>query len=930
LKKYSLNGVQDKVVNDKKSGYILALFGFLGFLSLAISFLAPIKRLLIGTFGLAIIIVFFVMLFIGIALTKNKKYAFSKKYLVYISATFFSVISLLQLLFTSNIINDGFGEFITNTYNSATPGGVVMSLVIYPFYKLLYAMGAYVFFGVLLIICIALVVDYFHYSSKKSFRSSILNPYNEKAVSGASGNAEGYKTYEVVSQRNTEFTPNNVNNSSTLSQQVQALSQTNAVNSDARKKLGLDNKPYSPFANRQPPVNYNKSEKETESFSNMDSRAKKDFILTPPTSYANPDIKHSYNEAEKATENLNTSAGNSPNFEHRRDRFNLFGKTPDTPENYTAGLFRSSEPDFKTSAIQGGMANSLTQSQNNNLQEANQVTAENSQNSPFDVVLPTSSLDSTERSYDSIYGAKLPDLEPTFIDGVVPTRFRNKNILSKTDLPSNLELKAHKISKYVRPTFELLNTISTNPEDFSEDYEEKAKTLMRTLGEFGIPAKVIQITRGPAVTRYELQMPAGIPVKRIQLHADDIAMALASYGEIRVEAPIPGKSAVGVEVPNEHIDTIALKDILYSKEFMDHKSPLAFGIGKDISDEIKIGDLQKMPHFLVAGATGSGKSVCLNSIIISFLYKTSPEDLRLILIDPKRVEFAVYNGLPHLMLPQVITECDQAVNAFEWAIKEMDRRYNLFQTARVKDIKEYNNLGIVESGEEDKLPLIVIIVDELADLMLISKREIENKINRLAAKSRAAGIHLIIATQRPSVDIITGTIKANLPTRAAFMVTSFADSKTILDRSGAEKLLGRGDMLYAPQDLAEPVRIQGAYVSNEEVKAIVEFIKKNNEGYFDESIEKNILYKENANDFDGENTNNSFDSIMPEALKLVIESGQASISMIQRRFSVGYARAARIIDQMERAKYVSPSDGSKARTVYITMEQFKEKYGEDI
>jgi S-DNA-T family DNA segregation ATPase FtsK/SpoIIIE len=521
-------------------------------------------------------------------------------------------------------------------------------------------------------------------------------------------------------------------------------------------------------------------------------------------------------------------------------------------------------------------------------------------------------------------------LEPTFIDGVVPTRFRNKNILSKTDLPSNLELKAHKISKYVRPTFELLNTISTNPEDFSEDYEEKAKTLMRTLGEFGIPAKVIQITRGPAVTRYELQMPAGIPVKRIQLHADDIAMALASYGEIRVEAPIPGKSAVGVEVPNEHIDTIALKDILYSKEFMDHKSPLAFGIGKDISDEIKIGDLQKMPHFLVAGATGSGKSVCLNSIIISFLYKTSPEDLRLILIDPKRVEFAVYNGLPHLMLPQVITECDQAVNAFEWAIKEMDRRYNLFQTARVKDIKEYNNLGIVESGEEDKLPLIVIIVDELADLMLISKREIENKINRLAAKSRAAGIHLIIATQRPSVDIITGTIKANLPTRAAFMVTSFADSKTILDRSGAEKLLGRGDMLYAPQDLAEPVRIQGAYVSNEEVKAIVEFIKKNNEGYFDESIEKNILYKENANDFDGENTNNSFDSIMPEALKLVIESGQASISMIQRRFSVGYARAARIIDQMERAKYVSPSDGSKARTVYITMEQFKEKYGEDI
>jgi S-DNA-T family DNA segregation ATPase FtsK/SpoIIIE len=483
--------------------------------------------------------------------------------------------------------------------------------------------------------------------------------------------------------------------------------------------------------------------------------------------------------------------------------------------------------------------------------------------------------------------------------------------------------------QYSRPSYDLLTTIVQDNTELQENIQKKAIALENALETFNINAKVTRIVVGPAVTRYELEMPMGVSVKKILTHADDIALNLASNGDIRIEAPIPGRSVVGIEVPNDKISTVGIKEILTSKEFNEAKSPLSFALGKDISGAIKVCSLAKMPHLLIAGATGSGKSVCLNSIIISFIYKASPEDLKLILIDPKRVEFSMYNGLPHLMLPNVITETDKAINALSWAVNEMERRFGLFQETRARNLEEYNMCQSVLSGEHEKLPLLVIIIDELADLMMLAKKEIEEKIMRLAQKARAAGIHLILATQRPSVNVITGTIKANFPSRIAFAVTSFVDSKTILDSAGAEKLLGKGDMLYAPSDQAEPTRIQGCYIDGKEVEKIVEYVKTNNNYSFNMEVAKSVTDapKINGNPF-APDINAPSDELLPLALRLFIENGQASITMLQRRFRIGFSRAANLVDEMEQKGYIGPADGAKQRTVNMTMAEFNELFGE--
>lgn len=494
--------------------------------------------------------------------------------------------------------------------------------------------------------------------------------------------------------------------------------------------------------------------------------------------------------------------------------------------------------------------------------------------------------------------------------------------------------KKKKRARYNAPSIDML-IASDNaiPEDFNVACEEKARMLESTLQELKLPVKVTGITRGPAVTRFELEMPPGIPIKRIEQFSTDIEYYLASNGKIRIEAPIPGKRAVGIEVPNEEIDLVRLREIIESKEFQTSSSPLTLSLGKDIAGTNIICNLEKMPHLLIAGATGSGKSACLNSIIISILYKASPDDVRMILIDPKRVEFNMYQGIPHLMGAEIINDAQQAINVLTWAKEEMDRRYTLFGTYRVRNLPEFNKSDAVKSGEEQKLPYIVLIVDELAELMLDNNRKVlEGKIMSIAQKARAAGIHLILATQRPSVDVITGTIKANLPSRIAFSVKSIVDSRTILDQCGAETLLGRGDMLYSPVGMDDPKRVQGAFVTDKEVLAVTEFVRDNNEADFDEEFTAAIVKRndEPEADEDGGEEDKEFDNLMPDVLKCVIESGSASTSMIQRRFSVGYARASRIIDQMEMHKFIGPLDGSKPRAVYISREQYKELFGIDL
>lgn len=475
-------------------------------------------------------------------------------------------------------------------------------------------------------------------------------------------------------------------------------------------------------------------------------------------------------------------------------------------------------------------------------------------------------------------------------------------------------------TKYVFPPLDLL--IEEDPDTgSSRSYRsqalEGAKKLEETLLSFGVSAKVVNVTRGPTVTRYELQPSAGVKVSRIVNLSDDIALNLAAPG-IRIEAPIPGKAAIGIEVPNREINMVRLREVLESAEFARHPSKIAFAAGKDISGEPVIADISKMPHLLIAGATGSGKSVCINCLIMSILYKSSPDEVKLLLIDPKVVELGVYNGIPHLLIP-VVTDPKKAAGALNWAVQEMVNRYKLFAEKNVRDIKGYNAL-VSRTDDEPVMPQIVIIIDELADLMMVAPNEVEDAICRLAQMARAAGMHLVLATQRPSVDVITGVIKANIPSRISFAVSSQVDSRTILDMAGAEKLLGRGDMLMHPVGKPKPVRIQGANITDAEIERVVEYIKAQGDAEYDEEIIEEI----NSDDKPDTSDDGDNDELLPQAIDLVIDAGQASVSFIQRKFRVGYARAGRIIDQMEARGIISGHEGSKPRQVLITKQQWHE------
>ena len=452
---------------------------------------------------------------------------------------------------------------------------------------------------------------------------------------------------------------------------------------------------------------------------------------------------------------------------------------------------------------------------------------------------------------------------------------------------------------------------------------EKADMLIETLNSFGIDTRLVGIAHGPAVTRFELQPAPGVKVSRITSLSDDIAMRLAAMS-VRIEAPIPGKAAVGVEIPNDKVEMVRLRDVLECPEAKRHPSKIAVGLGKDNSGRYIVADIAKMPHVLIAGQTGSGKSVCINSIITSILYRATPEEVRMILIDPKVVELSIYNDIPHLIAP-VVTDPKKAASALDWAVAEMGMRYKKFAERDVRDIKGYNKK--LQPGEKI-MPQMVIVIDELADLMMVCPGEVEDSICRLAQLARAAGMHLVIATQRPSVNVITGIIKANIPTRIAFSVASQVDSRTMIDHGGAEKLLGNGDMLFVPSGINKPLRVQGAWVSDEEVHAVVSYIKDRSETTYDEDVVEKI---ENSvrSDAEREEVADEYDPRLPEAVEIVVDMGQASTSMLQRRMRVGYARAGRLIDEMEKRGIISEADGSKPRNVLITREEFLAMFEEE-
>ena len=490
--------------------------------------------------------------------------------------------------------------------------------------------------------------------------------------------------------------------------------------------------------------------------------------------------------------------------------------------------------------------------------------------------------------------------------------------------------------EYVFPPLSLLKHGKKSGGDSDAHLRQTAMKLQQTLQNFNVNVTVTNVSCGPSVTRYELQPEQGVKVSKIVGLADDIKLNLAA-ADIRIEAPIPGKAAVGIEVPNKENTAVMLRDLLETDEFQNHESKIAFAAGRDIAGKVVVADIMKMPHVLIAGATGSGKSVCINTLIMSILYKADPKDVKLIMIDPKVVELSVYNGIPHLMIP-VVTDPKKAAGALNWAVAEMMKRYDLFAQYNVRDLKGYNAKvetveAIEEEGKPEKLPQIVIIVDELADLMMVAPGEVEESICRLAQLARAAGIHLVLATQRPSVNVITGLIKANMPSRIAFSVSSGVDSRTIIDMNGAEKLLGKGDMLFYPAGYQKPARVQGAFVSDKEVQAVVDFLVKNSESVqYNEEITNHVNSTSVAagGAASGNSGADDRDAYFVDAGKFIIEKDKASIGMLQRVFKIGFNRAARIMDQLAEAGVVGEEEGTKPRKVLMSMEQFEQYIEEHV
>lgn len=548
-------------------------------------------------------------------------------------------------------------------------------------------------------------------------------------------------------------------------------------------------------------------------------------------------------------------------------------------------------------------------------------------NSSLDDSILETSVDESKRKTDNPFNIEVFDEEKQGItnEPVFEEKNRKKEKLDNSvkevvnkEIEESLTDEKKEEREYVHPSVELLN-INSKTKLKSEDKKElieNAGKLEGILNDFGVDAKVIQVTKGPSVTRFEIQPSPGVKVSKIVNLQDDIALGLAASG-VRMEAPIPGKAAIGIEVPNSKQTAVFLREVLDSKEFTTTKKKLAFALGKDIAGKCVVGDLATMPHMLIAGATGSGKSVCINTLIVSLLYKYSPKEVRLLMVDPKVVELSVYNGIPHLLIP-VVTDPKKAAAALNWAVNEMNKRYKLFADASVRNIESYNSLfdkGLIE----EKLPYTVIIVDELADLMMACPNDVEDYICRLAQMARAAGMHLIIATQRPSVDVITGVIKANIPSRISFAVSSGIDSRTILDQTGAEKLLGRGDMLYCPIGENKPIRVQGAFISEEEVEKVVSFIKDEEEIDYEESIIAHI--ESESKDTGKVSDGNDGDELINEAIKVVVEYNQASTSFLQRKLRVGFNRASRIMDELEERGIISERDGSRPRQVLVSKEE---------
>jgi len=630
----------------------------------------------------------------------------------------------------------------------------------------------------------------------------------------------------------------------------------------------------------------------------------------PPTSWKELAEIEARNRAAEQLANISEASGDAKSYE--ADDFEQFSDTHRTTSDdyvYVPDEDYAYTPDEEYTDEFGTTANSDDEEPEFSYQNTTMGPLETNHGAIASVVPGTGAAASSVSAGAGIsgMGLQVPSIISTTEDTAQVAVSKDGQIHRSYDRP------------YHFPSLDILAK-GKGSQNNGEEVAQNAMMLEHVLSDFGITAKVVNATQGPTVTRYEIEPAPGVKVSRIVNLTDDIALNLAAQ-HIRMEAPIPGKSAIGIEVPNKTTEAVHLRDVLDCSDFKDARGGIPVGLGKDIAGKPVITDLAKMPHLLVAGTTGSGKSVCVNTLISSILFSRKPEEVKLLLIDPKMVELSIYNGIPHLMAP-VVTDMKKAAAVLRWAVREMEARYKAFAASGKRDIKSYN-----EAHPKAAMPLIVLIIDELADLMMTAPDDIEESISRLAQMARAAGIHMVLATQRPSVNVITGSIKANVPSRISFAVGSQIDSRTILDMAGAEKLLGKGDMLFAPIGANKPIRVQGAFISDDEVEKLVEFVKAQREPEYDNTVTQEV---EKEAEKESSDANDVYrDELLERAVNLVMESGQASVSMLQRRFRIGYTRAARLVDTMEDLKIVGPSMGSKAREILMSPEQAKARYFSD-
>ena len=946
---FQISNKNKKSTKNKKKliGAILLALSTVVFLFSVTSLIPALQTFFLGILGIFVYPLSVFGLLLSLALLNDKKYVMPKRYAVLLLLSLYFFLCILQLIIVGLPGENDYASYIALNYtNRFTAGGIIIGFLPCSLAYLMGGVATYIVFALAFVVCVVFFVETI-LSLKKNEKQAQPVKLNIKEKSTTQKQVVYDKSPKIAKILTPQEDVNVMFGAQHQEDQQKELT--------AREKLGLAGG----FKNIPPQHQQIKLPKEKEAEPKIpEGMTIRDYLLQPPTVDIEKFMANKNKRTSQPITNLNTSDINNT-LNQMKQQEHINPSTYVHEENYDF-----SQPEIKRGNLPEMKPEQITSQAEDIIREVvkEEISQMHNDNVSDDEFIDYSSISNEEHEYDSssqtqsfdrsnlsrdrsdfsrdrldfsrdrqlqtnrLQDERKPDAILSRDSGMserhVEQSERQKRFVQLDDESKTELVKPY---NYTRPSIDLITTQSDDLSIFNEEIPMKRVALENALEKFGVPAKVQNVVIGPTVTRYEIEMPEGISVKKILSLDADIAYALSAKGQIRIEAPIPGRSKVGIEVPNNKVAKVSIKDVLLSKEFSLSPSPLTFALGKDITGTVKVCNLQKMPHLLVAGTTGSGKSVCLNTIITSLIYKSSPDEVKFIMIDPKQVELSMYEGLPHMVIPKVLTDPTKAVNALQWAVDEMERRFRLISEERVRNIDEYNKTEKVLSRKVKKMPYIVIIFDEFADFMAVAKNEIEDKIRRLAGKARAAGIHLILATQRPSTDVVTGTLKANLPARIAFKVASRVDSEVIMGATGAEKLLGYGDMLYKPAD-SSPIRLQGCFIDTPETKDIVNFVIENNEETFDE--EANNAINSPGKSSHGANDDNGMDPLLPQALKICIDNGVASTTMVQRKLSIGYPRAARIVDQMEERGYISSAEGAKQRSVYITIEEFYQIFGD--